>query len=152
MSIHTDIKVPRFKDPYNKGIVNIVYTGHWLVDDMNKSLKTVDLTEPQYNILSSLYESEDRYLTVSQLQQRMVQKSSNVTRIIDRLLRKNLVDRQVCPENRRKANISITDEGKELYRIARKKIWISQNQIKHRLSDEEMDLLSTLLDKLRDSE
>ncbi len=152
MSIHTDIKVPRFKNPYNKGIVNIIYTGHWLVDAMNQTLKKVDLTEPQYNVLSSLYGAGDGPLTVSQLQQRMVQKSSNVTRIIDRLLRKNLVDRQICPENRRKVNISITEEGKELFRLAREQVWASQSQTGHRLSDKELDLLSALLDKLRDSE
>ncbi|MDC7232860.1 MAG: MarR family transcriptional regulator [Spirochaetales bacterium] len=152
MSIHTDIKVPRFKNPYNKGVVNIIYTGHWLVDAMNQALKGVDLTEPQYNVLSSLYGAGDTPLNVSQLQQRMVQKSSNVTRIIDKLLRKNLVDRQICPENRRKVNISITDEGKNLFRLAREQVWTSQSQTEHRLSDEELDLLSALLDKLRDSE
>ncbi|WP_028974047.1 MarR family winged helix-turn-helix transcriptional regulator [Spirochaeta cellobiosiphila] len=152
MGIQEEIKVRRFKSTQSKGIINVLYTANWFVSLVNQALKPMDLSEPQFNILSSLYEAKEEAMTVSELQQMMIQRSSNVTRIIDKLLSRGLVTRNVCPENRRKVDITITNEGKDIYKKSRKLVWKIQEVIENNIDESEAELLSTTLDKIRENQ
>ena len=96
---------------YLLGIYEIIRTGHWITDQVGQLLKPYDMTEPQYNVLKILKGRRGEPITVQEIQERMVQRTSNVTRIIDKLLDKAFVNRQECPTNRRKMDITITEQG-----------------------------------------
>ena len=102
--------------------MNIIFTGNWLLDRMSRVLKPLGLSEPQFNVLSSVYEARGGAVCVGEIQAMMIQRSSNVTRIVDKLLARGLVTRSEHPENRRKVEIRITDEGIDLYRRARRAV------------------------------
>lgn len=98
---------------YFQTIHQIIQTGHWITEQLSKELKEFDITEPQYNVLRSLKVADGQPLTVQELQSKMVQHSSDITRIIDKLLKKNCVERKKSPTNSRKTDITITKTGLE---------------------------------------
>ena len=97
---------------YYTAIHQIIRTGHWITDQISQELKEHDVTEPQFNVLRILRGRKGNPVTVVEIQEQMVQRTSNVTRIIDKLLVKGLVDRQECHANRRKMDITITEKGR----------------------------------------
>ena len=112
----TDIK------PYFQAMINIMYTGHWLTDHINSVLKPFGISEPQYNVLRILEDVDDTLLAQQEIQALMIQKSSNVSRIIDKLIEKNYVNRSICQTNRRKMDICLTIEGKKFLKKASKEV------------------------------
>ena len=99
---------------YFEAIQQLIRTGHWLTDRVSQELKGFDITEPQFNVLRILKGQHGKPLAVQEIQKRMIQRTSNVTRILDKLLKKDLVTRQECPSNRRKMDIAITPAGEAL--------------------------------------
>ncbi len=136
------------KDDYFQTIHSIIKTGHWITDQISKELKEYDITEPQYNVLRSLHMSDGQPLTVQDILEGMVQRSSNVSRIIDKLLSKGFVDRQICPSNRRKMDITITSAGKELLLKLDRKVYKLHEPMHNRLNAEELKTLNKLITKL----
>lgn len=134
---------------YFRTIHRIITTGHWITDQVSKSLKEYGITEPQYNVLRTLLAANDKPLTVQEIQAKMVQKSSNVTRIIDKLLSKELVSRQECAANRRKMDISLTALGKKELRRFDKAVKQFHQPMQGNLSEEELKQLFHLLNKLK---
>jgi DNA-binding MarR family transcriptional regulator len=134
---------------YFQTIHQIILTGHWITEQINKELKLVDFTEPQYNVLRSLKEANGKPLTVQELQSKMVQRSSNVTRIIDKLIKKNCVERKECPTNRRKMDITITTEGLELLKKLDKKVIDFHQPLMQNLTEQELEVLKSLILKLK---
>ncbi len=88
--------------------------GHWITNQVSIELKEFEISEPQYNVLKILTGKKGKPNTVQEIQHRMVQRTSNVTRIVDKLIDKGLVNRQECPSNRRKMDITMTGKGKKL--------------------------------------
>ena len=86
---------------YFQAIFQIIRTGHWITDQVSRELKEFGITEPQYNVLRILRGAKGEPLTVQRILKSMVQRSSNITRIVDKLLAKGYVNRQECPSNRR---------------------------------------------------
>lgn len=150
MGIQTDIAVPRFASPYFQAMINIIYTGHWIVEGMQQALKPLGMTEPQFNVLSSLYGAKGEPLCMMELQRRMVQKSSNVSRIVDRLEKEKLVIRETDRENRRKVSLRISEKGIEVFREARKIVQDYHHPLAERITAEEAEQLSAVLDRLRE--
>ncbi len=136
------------KKDYFKTIHTIIKTGHWITDQISKELKELDMTEPQYNVLRTLKIANDEPLTVQEILDGMVQKSSNVSRIIDKLLSKGLVDRQICPSNRRKMDITMTKVGHELLLEMDRKVYGLHEPMHDRLDSEELKTLDKLITKL----
>ena len=99
---------------YFEAIFEIIRTGHWITDSISRELREYDIYEPQYNVLRILRGAKGKPVSVNTILEQMVQRSSNVTRIVDKLAAKGLVDRTLCPDDRRKMDISITSEGLEL--------------------------------------
>ncbi|KXX71950.1 MULTISPECIES: MarR family winged helix-turn-helix transcriptional regulator [unclassified Flammeovirga] len=134
---------------YYKAIHQIIVTGHWITDQVGKDLKEYGITEPQFNVLRILKGQKGDPITVQEIQERMVQRSSNVTRIVDKLLDKQLVLRKECPTNRRKMDITITEKGLEELQKLDTKVGQFHEQFQGNLSEEELETLATLIKKLK---
>ena len=134
---------------YYQSIHQIITTGHWITDQLNRDLKNIGMTEPQYNVLRTLFEAKGQPCSVKHIQDSMVQRSSNVTRIIDRLLDKNFVGRHECPSNRRKMDITITKEGLAMLRKMDRKVHAFHKTMINNLDNPELELLNELIKKLK---
>ncbi len=144
--VHTTIVA---MNKYYESIYQIICTGHWITDQISIELKEYDTTEPQFNVLKILKGSNDKPITVQEIQEQMVQRTSNVTRIVDRLLVKGLVTRVVCPSNRRKMDISITQKGKEFLEGLNQKVSNFHTPMRGNLSSQELVQLKSLIIKLK---
>jgi MarR family transcriptional regulator, 2-MHQ and catechol-resistance regulon repressor len=134
---------------YFNTILKLITSGHRITDMVNKAMINYGLTEPQYNVLRILYQAGNEPLTVQQVQSGMVQPGSNVTRIVDKLLAKGLVNRTECPTNRRKMDLSLTDKGKDLLKKLDQKVLEIHHPMMSKLTDEEFQQLGSLIDKLK---
>ncbi len=135
----------------SKTVINIAYTSR-VIEMATSVFKDFNLTNQQYNVLRILRGQKGKPANLSTLQERMIDRNSNTTRLVDKLIQKKLVTRKVCPENRRKIEILITEKGlsvlKELDPIITE---ANQNAVKN-LNTEELETLNNLLDKLRNDE
>jgi len=134
---------------YLSAIDQIIRTGHWITDQVSVELKEFDISEPQYNVLRVLKVRGGDPITVQKIQNKMVQRTSNVTRIIDKLLEKGLVSRTECPSNRRKMDIAITKQGEELLVELNKKVIAFHQSMAKNLAAEEAQELTRLIKKLK---
>jgi DNA-binding MarR family transcriptional regulator len=148
MKLEDEIKQKKFKDEYEKLVVNIIFTGNWMNLTNSKSLKPFGLTLPQFNVLRILRGQHPNPATVNLLIERMLDKSSNASRIVDKLLKKNLVIRKTCKKDRRSVDVLITEKGLGLLRQidGYNKKW---QQIYKALNITEAKKLNSLLDKTR---
>jgi DNA-binding MarR family transcriptional regulator len=150
MRIEDEIKQPAFRDDYQKAYINLVYTAGWLQVRQAAAFKPFDLTLPQFNVLRILRGRHPEPATVALLIERMMDKTSNASRIVDRLEEKELVTRRVCPANRRAVDIRITEKGLRLLTQLDEAEAVSPNQLGfNHLSPAELQQLSDLLDKIR---
>jgi DNA-binding MarR family transcriptional regulator len=136
-------------DDSKKIILNIIYTQNVITDKFNEIIKPYDLSSEQYNVLRILRGQKGSPANMSIIQERMLSKNSNTTRLIDKLLLKELVTRAVCPNNRRKIEILITNKGLELLKILDPKVAENENQFAENLSSDEKIKLNALLEKYR---
>ena len=149
MKIEDEIKQPVFKDEYQKAHINLIYTTGWIQLRQAAAFREFDVTLPQYNILRILRGQHPKPATVNLLIERMLDKTSNASRIVDKLVAKNFATRTVCPSNRRAVDIHITEAGLELLQNM-ESVVSHQNTGLHNLTPTEAAQLSDLLDKIRD--
>mgnify|MGYP000635347744 CR=1 FL=1 len=135
-------------EDYLRTIDGIIKTGHWITDQVSKELKEFDITEPQYNVLRTLKNAEHHPSTVQEILEQMIQNSSNVSRIVDKLLSKGLVNRETCPSNRRKMDITITKAGLAILVKLDKKVHQLHEPMYIRLDSDELKTLEKLITKL----
>ena len=150
MGLEKDIKQQHFTSENQKLIINLVFTNNWLSEKIRDFLSAEDITLQQFNILRILRGSHPKPLSTLVIRERMLDKMSDTSRIVDRLLLKGLVDKKTCPSDKRLVDISITEEGKKV--LAK----IDQNEkemmaVIANLNEEEMKTLNGLLDKMRGS-
>jgi DNA-binding MarR family transcriptional regulator len=151
MSIEKDIKQQKpFKSPYQKLVVNIIYTSNWMNFEQQSLLKPFDLSSQQYNVLRILRGQYPNPITVNGIIERMLDKMSNASRLVDKLLLKDLVSRCDNAEDRRACDIRITQKGKDVLTMIDSHQAEWEESMK-KLSPEEAETLSKLLDKLRGS-
>ena len=129
-------------------IYKIIKTGHWITDQVSQELKEFGITEPQYNVLRILKEAKGKPVTVQEILENMVQRSSNVTRIVDKLLSKGYVERQECPTNRRKLDITLTESGKALLEELDRTVYAFHKPMMANLNAQELETLRFLIKKL----
>lgn len=134
---------------YLEAIFEIIRTGHWITDSVSKELKEFDIYEPQFNVLRILRGAKGKPISVNTILESMVQRSSNVTRIVDKLAAKGLVQRTLSKEDRRKMDIIITDNGLELLKKLDKKVEDFHKPMKNNLTAEEAETLKQLIRKLK---
>ncbi len=148
MELEKELQQRQFKDEYSKLAVNIIYTGNWLAYQDAKLFKRFGLTNQQYNVLRILKGQYPQPASVNLLRERMLDKMSNASRIVDKLVQKGLVERKTCSSDRRAVDVKITTAGiKILDEIAP-----ALKEARHRLqtrSESEARQLNQLLDKLR---
>lgn len=129
--------------------VNLLYTANWASDILMETLKPFDLSAQQFNVLRILRGQKGKPANLSTLNERMVTKMSNTTRLVDKLISKRLVDRKQCPSNRRKIEITITDAGLSLLKSMDPKIDAAEQKITQQLNTTELEQLNTMLNTLR---
>ena len=143
-----DIKQKKFEDEFSKSMINLFYTSNHFQQRQLRLFKKYGLTIPQFNILRILRGQHPKSSTVNLLIDRMLDKSSNASRIVDKLENKKLVNRKQCPSDRRAVDVIISNRGLKLLNQLDKSLddW----QITFRTLDEnECNQLNRLLDKLR---
>lgn len=151
MKIEEIIKSTReIEDKYHRTYLNIVYSGIWLEQETIGPLKRFDLTHPQYNVMR-IVNGYKQPITVASIQQRMLFKTSNVTRIIDRLVSKAYLTKESCTKDRRVVLVNISDEGRNILEQIHNELYQNvASVISKNLSFEETVLMGELLDKMRD--
>ncbi|MBN7810409.1 MarR family transcriptional regulator [Algoriphagus sp. H41] len=146
--IEEAIQQKEFKDPFNKAVVNLLYTHSYLVTAQNGLFKPYDISPEQYNVLRILRGQNGNPTTVSSIQDRMLNKMSNASRLVEKLKLKGWVKRTECTSDRRQVDVLITDEGLELLQTLERLVEESNVRVVN-LSQEEAVQLNELLDKLR---
>src|SRR5215204_4089800 len=150
MSIDKDIHQTVFKSEYQRAIINLIFTYNWTTERLKVIFDKEDLTMQQFNILRILRGS-DRPLSTLQIRERMLDKMSDTSRIVDRLLIKGLVKKITCPADKRLVDVTITEKGQKLLKkIDTQADYIAE--IMGNLSEKEAESLTVLLDKLRKAE
>jgi DNA-binding MarR family transcriptional regulator len=150
MSIEKDIQQPKFRNEYHKTVVNLIYTYNWITEKTKQFFEKGDITSQQYNILRIL-RGAGKPLSTLQIRQRMLDKMSDTSRIVDRLVKKELVQKVICKTDRRLVDVTITDTGMQL--LDRLDSYNEQmDAMLANLTEEEAKLLNQLLDKIRNSE
>jgi DNA-binding MarR family transcriptional regulator len=114
MSIESEVKQEKFESEHQKAAVNILFTGSWLYNINAAFLKNFNITPEQFNVLRILRGSHPKPMRLADVSCRMIDKSSNATRLVEKLRQKNLVRREICKSNRRQVDISITEKGLSL--------------------------------------
>jgi len=150
MSLDKDIHSSKFRNEYHKAIVNIIFTNNWIMERSKEIFERGDITSQQYNILRILRGAKEPLSTL-QIRQRMLDKMSDTSRIVDRLLKKELVKKVVCITDKRLVDVTITQKGLELLTELDKYNDELDNML-NSISDEEVCTLNQLLDKIRKSE
>jgi DNA-binding MarR family transcriptional regulator len=148
MRLEDEIKQKSFRNEYHKLAVNILYTHGWLLEFNNKILQKFKLTAQQYNVLRILRGQHPNTASVNLLKERMLDKMSDVSRLVERLRVKGLLERTICEIDRRRADVKISDKGLELLRDI-DKLNTEFDKLFSNLSPKETDQINNLLDKLR---
>jgi DNA-binding MarR family transcriptional regulator len=149
MKIEDEIKSTVPLDNSKKVILNILYTQNVVTDKLNEILKPYDLSGEQYNVLRILRGQKGCPANMCSIQERMLAKTSNTTRLVDKLLLKELVTREVCSENRRKIEVLITAKGIALLSELDPKIKEHEHSFAKNLNRDELEILNELLEKYR---
>lgn len=149
MKIEEEIKQGSFKSEYQKAYINVVYTSGYLEQRQSAMFKPFGVTLPQYNVLRILRGQHPKPATISMLIERMLDKTSNASRIVDKLEAKELVTRKQCPADRRTVDVLITPKGLDLLKEMDVLEGGKGTGITN-LTEEEAAQLNVLLDKIRD--
>jgi DNA-binding MarR family transcriptional regulator len=149
MKIEEEIKSTVALDNSKKIILNVLYTQNVVTDKLNEILKPYDLSGEQYNVLRILRGQKGNPANMCVIQERMLAKTSNTTRLVDKLLLKEFVTRNVCPENRRKIEVLVTQKGLDILSELDPKVKEHENSFSKNLNSEELELLNQLLEKYR---
>jgi len=148
MRLEDEIKQKSFRNEYHKLAVNILYTHGWLLEFNNKVLQKFNLTAQQYNVLRILRGQHPNTASVNLLKERMLDKMSDVSRLVERLRVKGLLERTICENDRRKADVKISNKGLELLSDI-DKLDLEFDKLFSNLSPKDADQTNKLLDKLR---
>jgi DNA-binding MarR family transcriptional regulator len=147
MGIAKEIHQSSFRSEHHKALVNIIYSSNWLLERVKQVLEKEDITHQQYNILRILKGSA-RPMSTLQIRERMLDKMSDTSRIVERLLKKGWVHKVVCAKDKRLVDVTITTEGLQLLERLDEKS-IEMDNVTKALSAEDAQALNSLLDKMR---
>jgi DNA-binding MarR family transcriptional regulator len=147
MKIEEEIKQQRFVSPNQKAVINLLYTANWLLAKQKDVFRPHNLTLQQFNILRILRGQHPKSISATEIKSRMLDKNSDVSRLLDRMTAKGLVTKKTCLNDKRAADINLTPEGLALLTELDK----IQHQIDNILvlTEDDALLLSDLLDRSR---
>src|SRR5215216_2746915 len=149
MGIEKEIHQGKFRSSGQKAMLNILFTYGWINEKIKNVLAPEDITPQQYNILRILRGSFPQPLSTLQIRERMLDRMSDTSRIVDRLVAKHLVKKVICAKDRRLVDVTITDKGQSLLKRLDTQVNDMEDLAKN-LTEKEAEMISTLLDKLRD--
>lgn len=149
MKIEDIIKTNESLPLSKKAVINLFYTNSIINDQVHAVLKPFDISIQQFNVLRILKGQKGKPSNLSTIQERMVSKMSNTTRLVDKLISKGYVHRNICPSNRRKVEITITDPGINFLDQTSMAIEELEQKITSNLTEQELITFNTLLNKLR---
>jgi DNA-binding MarR family transcriptional regulator len=149
MGIENDINQKKFRNEHQKALINLIYTYNWAMERSKTIFEKADITAQQFNILRIL-RGAGGPLSTLQIRQRMLDKMSDTSRIVDRLVVKGLVKKTVCKTDKRLVDVCIADKGKKLLEKL-DKLQDDMDAIAGNLTEADAKLLNKLLDKLRTS-
>lgn len=148
MKIEDEIQSSKFEDNYHKAVINISYTSGWLSNLLRLNFEKYNLTSQQFNVLRILRGQRPKPVTINMIKERMIDKMSDASRIVDRLVQKELVSRCTNNIDRRAVDIHITNKGLEI--LDKMDVEFKTSDLfRHNLTGDEAAQLSDLLDKLR---
>ena len=150
MTLEKDINQHVFRNEYQKSVLNLIYTFNWMNEKLNKRFEPFEITQQQFNILRIL-RGAGKPLSTMQIRQRMLDKMSDTSRIVDRLIIKELVKKSVSREDRRLVDVQLNDKGKKLLQQM-DSLNVEMDAVFRNLSPEEAGKLNELLDKIRSEE
>jgi DNA-binding MarR family transcriptional regulator len=150
MSLEKDINQYVFRSEFQKSMINLIYTFNWVNERVNKRFEPFDITQQQFNILRIL-RGAGQPLSTLQIRQRMLDRMSDTSRIVDRLVKKGMVKKTTCREDRRLVDVLLTDKGKKLLQTM-DGLNDDLESIFKSLSEEDAKQLNILLDKIRTTE
>lgn len=149
MTLEHDIhQLKGFRNDYQKASVNIIFTGKWMMQFHSDVFKPYNLTIQQYNILRILRGTHPESLTVKLIRERMLDRMSDASRIVELLRKRKLVERTICDGDRRRMDVIITENGLQLLQEIEKENERMDNHLSA-LNEQEVSQLNFLLDKLR---
>lgn len=148
MRIEKEIQSTNFEDNYHKATINLSYTYGWITNITREKFEKYNLTSQQFNILRILRGQYPNPATINLLKERMIDKMSDASRIVDRLIQKGMVSRCTNKKDRRAVDIRISDLGLEI--LSKMDVeFKARDFLKNNLTEEEAAQLSDLLDKMR---
>lgn len=148
MELEKEIASNKFENNHHKTVVNVLYTYGWVTNLLRKRFDKYHITMQQFNILRILRGQHPEPATINLLKERMLDKMSDASRIVERLVQKGLVSRCTNEKDRRSVDIMINEKGLEILKTLDLEMNIHEI-LKSHLTDEEADQLNLLLDKMR---
>lgn len=149
MGIEKDIQQKTFRNEFQKVMVNLIFTGNWVQEKVKKILEQEELTPQQYNILRILRGSKEPLSTL-QIRERMLDKMSDTSRIVDRLVKKELVQKKPASTDKRLVDVTISSKGLQILQKLEPLTATLDAVVGDHLTEAEAKTLNNLLDKLRD--
>jgi DNA-binding MarR family transcriptional regulator len=149
MKLEQEIQQETFKNEHLKAHINILYSASWFFHKIYHWLRPFDISWQQFNALRILRGKHPEPITLKELTKRMIDKMSNTSRLVEKMRKKNLVNRIIDDNDRRRVNVTITKEGLELLEeaslVMESEIYLAMRSI----SEEESIVLNGILDKMR---
>lgn len=152
MRLEDAIKQPKFGNEKDKAMLNVMYTAAWWNLQSTKLLKPFDISWQQFNILRILRGRKGKPATVKLLTERMIDKMSNASRLVEKLRKKGLVERNECEHDRRRVDILLTDAGRELVEAASAEMKQQMDALLSDLSPEQAAQINELMEIVRHHE
>jgi DNA-binding MarR family transcriptional regulator len=149
LKLEDEIQQKKFKSIEQKLLLNLIYTANWLTSKQDSLFKDSGITVQQYNVLRILRGQYPNPCSIKLIKERMLDRMSDTSRIVDKLFAKKLLERKECPNDRRSVDIIITEQGLELLKSLDYIDDLSKQNTKS-LNAKEINILNELLDKLRD--
>ena len=148
MKLEEELKQGEFKSEYQKAILNILVTANWLENDLAKKLKPFGISSQQYNVLRILKGQGSEAISVNDIMSRMIDKMSNTSRLVEKLRKKELIERVTCSEDRRRVDVRITTKGIAL--LVKADVVINDlDDISAVVTEKEASTLNLLLENIR---
>ncbi|MFI5125033.1 MAG: MarR family winged helix-turn-helix transcriptional regulator [Chitinophagales bacterium] len=147
MTLENDINQHVFRNEYQKSVINLIFTFNWMNEKLNRHFEPFEITQQQFNILRIL-RGAGHPISTLQIRQRMLDKMSDSSRIVGRLIKKGLVKKAVCREDRRLVDVELTEKGAQLLQQM-DALNEEFDAVFKGLSQEEAKQLNDLLDKIR---
>ncbi len=146
MKLEEEISQTRFTSAHQKAVINLIFTSSWLLNKQQEFFRPFEITPQQFNILR-IVKGSPQGISGTAIKSRMLDKNSDISRLLDRLTIKGWIEKKVCPADKRSSEIFITTEGLSIL----EKLQPYQREFEHimALSPEEATLLSDLLDRAR---